>query len=122
MRLRHGAAVAVFGFAAVSRAQICQPAWSTEFGPGDPVGLIRAQAVFDDGTGPKLYAAGAYGVWRGGGGSWAETADVGGGGTRPPAGPASYFSPVAIAGPPNPPILVPQRCRHRNGRVKSRPP
>ena len=54
-------ASSLLGFAAVLPAQQCQPDWLTTFGgaPGTDVS-ISALEVFDDGSGPALYAAGRF--------------------------------------------------------------
>src|SRR5690606_14189905 len=41
-----------------SAQQICPP--SSRFAPGDFNGAVNAVAVFDDGSGPALYAAGSF--------------------------------------------------------------
>ena len=40
--------------------QACQPNWLPTFGPTDVDGTINALTVFDDGSGPALYAGGSF--------------------------------------------------------------
>lgn len=66
------AVLAVLGAAAGAAAQLCQPAWSPEFGPGDPVENVRAQVSTVEGGQPVLYIGEARGVWRWDGQEWVQ--------------------------------------------------
>lgn len=45
---------------ALAGAQTCSPQWSGAFPGGDFDGPVRAYAMFDDGTGPAMYAGGTF--------------------------------------------------------------
>ncbi len=53
-------ATGVAGAASTALAQPCNPEWSLDVGSPGPDGLIHALAVWDEGTGPALYAGGAF--------------------------------------------------------------
>jgi hypothetical protein len=68
-QIRRGGSLAfvfVVGAAVVAHAQPCEPGWEREIGQpgiagsGGSAGSVETLAVFDDGSGPALYAAGSF--------------------------------------------------------------
>ena len=80
-----GGIVALVSLRAMAAAQPCAPQWDPDFGQPGMDSRVRAMAVFDDGSGPGLYAGGQFetaggqmarGLARWDGSTWTE---VGGG-------------------------------------------
>jgi len=75
--LRAGPGAGAGGSAPESSA--CTPGWQGVLGPAGVYGLVRAVTVFDDGSGPALYAgveaAGSGGILRWDGADWSAVGD-----------------------------------------------
>lgn len=59
-RFRSVAFVGILAFSAPSVADECSPAWEADIGNPGPGSCVYALEIFDDGTGPAIYAAGIF--------------------------------------------------------------